>query len=83
MLIQVLMVGLIIAFPGIVTGGLARRRRSISNKIQIEVPAEAIDAGRATSGGKSAEQEDAPKALERTWAAARKPRRSRTANRAG
>ena len=37
-LIQVLMVGLVIAFPGIVSGGLAKKADINIDKIQIEVP---------------------------------------------
>ena len=37
-LIQVLMVGLVIAFPGIVSGGLAKKADVNVDKIQIEVP---------------------------------------------
>ena len=34
------MVGLIIAFPGIVSGGLAKKAAVNTDKIQIEVPEE-------------------------------------------
>ena len=37
---MILMVALIIAFPGLVTGGLAKKATIDTNKIQIEVPAE-------------------------------------------
>jgi TRAP-type mannitol/chloroaromatic compound transport system permease large subunit len=37
-LIQILMVGLVIAFPGIVSGGLAKKADVNVDKIQIEVP---------------------------------------------
>jgi tripartite ATP-independent transporter DctM subunit len=63
-LIQVIMVTLIIAFPGIVTGGIAKKQAVDVNKIQIEVPMEE-PAGEPGTGGQSSEQEDAEKALER------------------
>jgi tripartite ATP-independent transporter DctM subunit len=63
-LIQVIMVSLIIAFPGIVTGGIAKKQAVDVNKIQIEVPMEE-PAGEPGTGGQSSEQEDAEKALER------------------
>jgi TRAP-type mannitol/chloroaromatic compound transport system permease large subunit len=63
-LIQVIMVSLIIAFPGIVTGGLAKKQAVDVNKIQIEVPVEE-PAGEPGTGTGSSEQEDAQKALER------------------
>jgi len=37
-LIQILMVGLVIAFPGIVSGGLAKKAAVNTEQIQIEVP---------------------------------------------
>ena len=58
-LIQVAMVGLIIAFPNIVSGGLATRAKVDTQNIRIETPMEG-----STSGG-SSEQDDATKALER------------------
>jgi TRAP-type mannitol/chloroaromatic compound transport system permease large subunit len=39
-IIQCLMVALIIAFPGLVTGGLAKKAAVNTDKIQIEIPAE-------------------------------------------
>jgi tripartite ATP-independent transporter DctM subunit len=60
-LIQIIMVSLIIAFPGIVTGGIAKKQAVDVNKIQIVVPEEAPEPGQ----GQSTEQEDAEKALER------------------
>jgi tripartite ATP-independent transporter DctM subunit len=63
-LIQVIMVSLIIAFPGIVTGGIAKKQAVDVNKIQIEVPVEE-PAGEPGTGTGSSEQEDAQKALER------------------
>jgi tripartite ATP-independent transporter DctM subunit len=60
-LIQIVMVSLIIAFPGIVTGGIAKKQAVDVNKIQIVVPEEAPEPGQ----GQSTEQEDAEKALER------------------
>ncbi len=70
-LIQVLMVTLIIAFPGIVTGGLVKKQAVDIKNINIEVPAEeqAPQGAPGTNGGNdqsgAAEQEDATKALER------------------
>jgi hypothetical protein len=63
-LIQIIMVTLIIAFPGIVTGGIAKKQAVDVNKIQIEVPVEE-PAGEPGTDGQSSEQEDAEKALER------------------
>ena len=39
-IIQCLMVALIIAFPGLVTGGLAKKAAVNTDQIRIEVPAE-------------------------------------------
>jgi len=39
-LIQLIMVGLVIAFPGIVSGGLAKKEAINIDKIQIEIPAD-------------------------------------------
>ncbi len=58
--IQVIMVALIIAFPGIVSGGLATKAKIDTQGIRIEVPAEC-----PSPGGAPSEQEDATKALER------------------
>ena len=57
--IQVIMVGLIIAFPNIVSGGLKTKAKVDTQNIHIQVP--------ATPGGTSGntEQDDASKALER------------------
>ncbi|HET7764628.1 MAG TPA: TRAP transporter large permease subunit [Burkholderiales bacterium] len=60
-LIQIIMVSLIIAFPNIVTGGIAKKQAVDVNKIQIVVPEETPEPGQ----GQSTEQEDAEKALER------------------
>ena len=49
-IIQLLMVGLVIAFPGIVSGGLAKKAAIDTDKIEIQVP----DAGTA-AGNKSEE----------------------------
>ena len=64
-LIQVLMVALIIAFPGIVTGGLAKKATIDTNKIQIEVPAEESTTSPSTGEKTDSEQEDAQKAFDR------------------
>jgi len=49
-LIQLFMVGLIIAFPGIVSGGLAKKAAVDTDKIQIQIP----DAG--TAAGEKSEE---------------------------
>jgi TRAP-type mannitol/chloroaromatic compound transport system permease large subunit len=71
-LIQVLMVSLIIVFPGLVTGGIAKKQAVDINSIRIEVPVEeespAAPGSAATPPGQEsggAEQEEAEKALER------------------
>ena len=71
-LIQIIMVALIISFPGIVTGGIAKKQAVDIRNIQIEVPAEEPEApGEAGSSDQSgaadqgSEQEQAEKALER------------------
>jgi TRAP-type mannitol/chloroaromatic compound transport system permease large subunit len=64
-LIQVLMVGLIIAFPNLVSGGLATKEKIDIRNIQIEIPAEEQQPGDSQSAPGSNEQEDAEKALER------------------
>ena len=63
-LIQVVMVGLIIAFPGLVSGGLAQKEQIDIRNIRIEAPAEMRGPGGRVTGG-SAQQEDAEKALEK------------------
>jgi len=76
-LIQILMVSLIIGFPGIVTGGIAKKQAVDIRNIQIEVPAEetpgepgAPDQSGAAQGS---EQEQAGKALERELGGPEKP----------
>ena len=72
-LIQVLMVALIIAFPNIVSGGLATKEKIDMQNIRIEIPVE-----EATPGGDAgAEQDDVQKALERSMER-RQGRRRRT-----
>jgi GntP family gluconate:H+ symporter len=64
-LIQVAMVGLIIAFPNMVSGGLGTKEKVDIRNIRIEVPLEeAAPAGEA--GGAAEEQDDVRKALERS-----------------
>ncbi len=63
-LIQVIMVGLIIAFPGLVSGGLAQKAQIDIRNIRIEAPAEMRGPGGRVTGG-SSQQEDAEKALEK------------------
>jgi len=71
-LIQVLMVSLIIVFPGLVTGGIAKKQAVDINSIRIEVPVEeespSAPGSAATPPGQEsggAEQEEAEKALEK------------------
>jgi TRAP-type mannitol/chloroaromatic compound transport system permease large subunit len=63
-LIQILMVGLIIEFPNLVSGGLATKEKIDIKNIQIEIPAE--QPGETETSPGSSEQEDAEKALERS-----------------
>jgi len=69
-LIQVVMVGFIIAFPAIVSGGLDTKGKVDTRNIRIEVPAEVSTPGASTSGGASVEQDEATKALERAMSGA-------------
>ena len=64
-LIQVVMVGLIIAVPGIVSGGLATKEKVDIQNIRIETPADVSTPGESSSGGSSVEQDEATKALEK------------------
>jgi TRAP-type mannitol/chloroaromatic compound transport system permease large subunit len=65
-LIQIVMVALIIAFPNIVSGGLATKEKVDIRNIRIEVPADtATPGGGDTSGGINSDQDDATKALEK------------------
>ncbi|MEP6941513.1 MAG: TRAP transporter large permease subunit [Betaproteobacteria bacterium] len=64
-LIQVFMIGLIIAFPNIVSGGLATREKVDIRNIRIETPPEVSTPGGSSFGGGSADQDEATKALER------------------
>ena len=64
-LIQIVMVGLIIAFPGIVSGGLASKAKVDIQNIHIQVPAEGSTPGVFGFGDTSVEQDAATKALER------------------
>jgi TRAP-type mannitol/chloroaromatic compound transport system permease large subunit len=59
-LIQILMVGLIIGFPNLVSGGLAQKEKIDIKNIHIEVPTSS-DTGTTGTG----EQDEASKALER------------------
>jgi TRAP-type mannitol/chloroaromatic compound transport system permease large subunit len=65
-LIQVLMVGLIIGFPNIVSGGLATKEKVDIRNIQIEIPVEEAAPPGSAPGGAADEQEEAQKALERS-----------------
>ena len=64
-LIQILMVGLIIAFPNIVSGGLATKAKIDIQNIQIQIPVEESTPG-GDSGGAADQQEETRKALERS-----------------
>ena len=71
-LIQIVMVALIISFPGIVTGGIAKKQALDIRNIQIDVPAEEREApgepGAADQpgdAGQDSQQEQAEKALQR------------------
>jgi hypothetical protein len=68
--IQCLMVALIIAFPGLVTGGLAKKATINTDQMRIEVPVETEGAplqGEGTTGSdaQDADKDDPAKALER------------------
>ena len=62
--IQCIMVGLIIAFPGIVTGGLAKKEAINTDQMRIEVPAEASETEEAPLMGGPAAASDAKDATE-------------------
>jgi TRAP-type mannitol/chloroaromatic compound transport system permease large subunit len=64
-LIQILMVGLIIVFPKIVSGGLDTKDKVDIRNIRIETPTDVSTPGESTSGGSSVEQDEATKALEK------------------
>jgi TRAP-type mannitol/chloroaromatic compound transport system permease large subunit len=64
-LIQIIMVALIITFPGLVTGGLAKKAIIDINKIQIQVPAEESQRPGSEGAGPESEQDDAQKAFDR------------------
>ena len=79
-LIQILMVTLIISFPGIVTGGIAKKQAVDIRNIQIEVPAEEPEApgepsatDQTGAADQGSEQEQAEKALERALGGPEKP----------
>ena len=65
-LIQVFMVGLIIAFPNIVSGGLATKEKVDIRNIQIEIPVEEAAPAGDAPGGAADQQDDVRKALERS-----------------
>ena len=72
-LIQVIMVGLIIAFPDLVSGGLATKAKVDIQNIRIEVPAEeAAPGGGAAAAAPS--RTTRPRRSRRTWAAASRRR---------
>src|SRR5437762_12216260 len=49
-LIQIVMVALVIAFPGLVSGGIAKKQAIDTDKIQIEIPAEEEEQPPLTEG---------------------------------
>jgi TRAP-type mannitol/chloroaromatic compound transport system permease large subunit len=63
-LIQVVMVGLIIFFPGIVTGGLDKEQKVDLDKIQIQMNQEAQDAAKPAAPGASGAVEAMPNPAE-------------------
>jgi len=65
-LIQILMVGLIIAFPNIVSGGLATKEKIDIKNIQIEIPTEESAPAGSAPTPEATEQDDVQKALERS-----------------
>jgi TRAP-type mannitol/chloroaromatic compound transport system permease large subunit len=74
-IIQCIMVGLIIAFPGLVTGGLAKKAAVNTDQMRIEVPAETPGTEGGPLEGETApppdatgsgrDEDDAAKAIER------------------
>jgi TRAP-type mannitol/chloroaromatic compound transport system permease large subunit len=60
-IIQCIMVGLIIAMPGIVTGGLAKKAAVNTDQIRIEVPADASQTEEAPLLGGAAGEPEAAK----------------------
>jgi len=56
--IQLIMVGLIIAFPGLVTGGLGKAKVFDTDAMRIEVPAEVPEQGEPNKDGGTAGQPD-------------------------
>jgi len=72
-LIQIIMVALIITFPGLVTGGLAKKAIIDINKIQIQVPAEESQRPGSEGAGPESEQDDAQKAFDRAAGGAAAP----------
>jgi hypothetical protein len=61
-IIQCLMVGLIIAFPDLVSGGLAKKATINTDQIRIEVPVEEPGAGQPLEGE---EQQKGPEAADK------------------
>ena len=59
--IQLIMVGLIIAFPNLVSGGLAKKAAVNIDQIRIEVPAEEPEADSEPLMGQPAAEEPDPK----------------------
>ncbi|MEO8345354.1 MAG: TRAP transporter large permease subunit [Betaproteobacteria bacterium] len=67
--IQVIMVALIIAFPDIVSGGLAKKEKIDTRNLHIEIPG-------AAKGGIGSQQDDLTKALERAMRGEPEPEKS-------
>jgi len=71
--IQVLMVALVIAFPGIVSGGLVKAKAQDIDKIRIEIPVEEAAPPGASGKTEPDEQDEAAKALERAMKGGSEP----------
>jgi TRAP-type mannitol/chloroaromatic compound transport system permease large subunit len=63
--IQIIMVGLIIAFPGMVSDGLDKKATIDTRNIRIKIPIETTTQDGSTSGGAAAELDAATQALEK------------------
>ena len=63
--LQLMLVAILVFWPGLVTSFLTKERVYDINKIHIEVPAEVSTPGAATSGTSNTDQDDVTKALER------------------
>ncbi|MCC7326101.1 MAG: TRAP transporter large permease subunit [Burkholderiales bacterium] len=70
-LIQVLMVGLILSFPDLVSGGIAKKEKIDTRSLHIQIPG-----SKGGEGGVNFEQDDATKALERALRGEPEPAKS-------